>query len=321
MKKVIVTTTINEPNSAIADYDAMEEWDLIVVGDKNGPEKYSLKRGRFISWQEQKEKYPSFCDLIGAKSSTRGRLIGFVEAHKAGADIVASIDDDNYPYKNWRHRVAIGEEREVLWFESGLCFDPLGFHDLRLYHRGFPIELVEKRTKCCCKSKTITPKLQANLWDGDPDVDAVLRIALRPEIVFDDNLPLVCGQKFMPVNTQNTFIDGRYLKDFCPLPFIGRHEDIWAGFIFQQIHPDSTVYGPATVEHRQRRTYTSLYSDLENELYGYKHTMEFLAHLSQFGVEAAIRHSCPYETWVAWVLYQSYFEEKAGENTCVVSHS
>ena len=45
MKKVIVTTTINEPTEAIEKYDSLKDWELVVIGDKKTPKGYKLKRG------------------------------------------------------------------------------------------------------------------------------------------------------------------------------------------------------------------------------------------------------------------------------------
>jgi hypothetical protein len=46
MRKIIVTTTINPPTEAILKFDAMEDWDLVVIGDLKTPKDYALKRGR-----------------------------------------------------------------------------------------------------------------------------------------------------------------------------------------------------------------------------------------------------------------------------------
>ena len=42
MKKVIVTTTINPPTKAIETFQAMTDWELVVIGDKKTPRDYRL---------------------------------------------------------------------------------------------------------------------------------------------------------------------------------------------------------------------------------------------------------------------------------------
>ena len=49
MKKFIITTTINSPTEAIIKFDNLNEWHLIVVGDKKTPIDYSLQNGLYIS--------------------------------------------------------------------------------------------------------------------------------------------------------------------------------------------------------------------------------------------------------------------------------
>jgi len=56
MKKAIVTTTINPPTKAIRLFEAMKEWDLIVIGDLKTPKDYRLERGVYMDPTSQ-EKY------------------------------------------------------------------------------------------------------------------------------------------------------------------------------------------------------------------------------------------------------------------------
>ena len=39
MKKIIVTTTINEPTEALIKYSNFKDWKLIIVGDLKTPQK------------------------------------------------------------------------------------------------------------------------------------------------------------------------------------------------------------------------------------------------------------------------------------------
>ena len=48
MKSVIVTTTINPPTEAIRKFEALRDWDLIVIGDLNTPKDYRLWRGIYL---------------------------------------------------------------------------------------------------------------------------------------------------------------------------------------------------------------------------------------------------------------------------------
>jgi len=308
MKKVIVTTTINPPTEAIRSFDAMEDWELIVVGDRKTPE-YKLNRGRYVSWEEQERNYSDLCELIGPDSVRRGRMIAFIEAHKSGANIVASIDDDNYPMADWGKDVSVGSPVEVRFFETQqLCFDPLHEIGLKEWHRGFPVELRHDRLIIPGKMLTITPLIQTDLWTGDIDVDATVRLFASPDTPkigynrFSTNT-------FSPVNTQNTFILGKYLRDFyANIPFIGRMDDIWSGYLFESMHPNSVLYGHQTVCCKQDRSTQSIIHDLQEELFGYKNTLSFLNSLRSYGTDEAMRIHLPRKSIAAIELYRSYFE-------------
>ena len=42
--------------------------------------------------------------------------MGFLYAYNEGADVVATVDDDNIPYDGWGENVVVGEEVEVdMW--------------------------------------------------------------------------------------------------------------------------------------------------------------------------------------------------------------
>ena len=64
MKKVIVTTTINQPTEAILRFDAMKDWTLVVIGDKKTPP-YRLDRGIYVTPDEQEKYDASLSEAIG----------------------------------------------------------------------------------------------------------------------------------------------------------------------------------------------------------------------------------------------------------------
>jgi hypothetical protein len=306
MKKFIITTTILPPTEAIKQYDAMEDWQLIVTGDLKSPDEYPLNRGLYFDWRYQQQNYRDLCGLIGPNSTSRGRMIAVIEAWKLGADIICTIDDDNFPYDNWGKNIYLGKKTLVDVRGEDLCYNPLGRFDPNKWHRGFPLELLPTNP-CKPYQMEIEPALQSNLWDGDPDVDAIVRLCLKPQMYFPRSITPFCGKRFMPINSQNTMFLAKYAMDWGPFAFIGRAEDIWAGYVFQAMHPDSTVYGEATVLHEQVRSMDSLYRDLEDELYGHRHTHRFLFDIEKDGLKQAMRNHFPALALEAWDLYRSHF--------------
>src|SRR5687767_8820727 len=97
MRKVIVSTSIYEPGEAIQAFDAMEDWELVVAGDKKTPQGYKLQRGKYLSPEDQEQIDRELSDAIGWNCIQR-RNFGFIWAVKElKADIIAVVDDDNIP--------------------------------------------------------------------------------------------------------------------------------------------------------------------------------------------------------------------------------
>ena len=108
MKKVIVTTTINPPTKAILGFQAMKDWELVVIGDKKTPP-YKLERGIYVGPEEQEKYDPALSEAIGWNCIQR-RNLGLLWAHDMGADIVAVVDDDNIPYPGSGEALTLGRE-------------------------------------------------------------------------------------------------------------------------------------------------------------------------------------------------------------------
>src|SRR5580692_10203006 len=100
MKKVIVTTTINAPTKAIRLFDAMTDWQLVVIGDLKTPPDYRLERGLYVDPASQTKYDPALSEAIGWNCIQR-RNFGLLMAYDMGAEIVAVVDDDNVPLPGW----------------------------------------------------------------------------------------------------------------------------------------------------------------------------------------------------------------------------
>ena len=109
MKKVIVTTTINPPTEAVEAFQAMRDWDLVVIGDKKTPRDYHLSRGVYVTPEEQEKYDPALSQAIGW-NSIRRRNFGLLWAHDMKADVVAIVDDDNIPLPGWGENLLVGTE-------------------------------------------------------------------------------------------------------------------------------------------------------------------------------------------------------------------
>ena len=280
-KRIIVTTTINPPTEATLKFCEKKGWAFLIVGDKKTPhdlyqaleKKYS--QVTYLNPEFQERKYKELSDSIGWNSIQR-RSIGFVEAYKMGGEILATVDDDNIPYEHWGEAVHVGSEIQVDCYASeNNFFDPLSVTNVsHLWHRGYPVEHVSTKNRVQYLGKKKRNVLvQADLWDGDPDIDATARITFRPIVKMDISEPY-CSCNLAPFNSQNTFLHRSVLPHYMVLPHIGRMDDIWASYMLQKQFPDSVIYGPATVY--QARNTHNLIADLEGEIIGYRNTLQFL---------------------------------------------
>jgi len=284
----IVTTTINPPTKALLkfhEFAKKNNWVLVVVGDKKTPgDLYDAMRDDHLvylepAWQEM--RYPELSDLIGWNCIQR-RNFGFLWALEAGAEIIATVDDDNIPYKIWGTDIFVGRTARVDTWDTGKeIFDPL-FHSPEFWHRGYPIQLLDD-SKIEPQHRSVESReilVQADLWDGEPDIDAICRIVRT----WDGRIPveyrhkdIYTGREMGPFNSQNTYLSRKVFPTYFLFPHVGRMDDIWASYVTQAKFPNSVVYGPATVF--QERNPHDLAKDLEAEMLGYKHNLELVRRL------------------------------------------
>lgn len=304
MKKVIVTTTINPPTEAIEKFDALPDWTLIVIGDLKTQENYKLKRGVYVSPKEQEKLDRELSDAIGWNCIQR-RNFGFLIAHQMKADIVATIDDDNIPMDGWGTNLMVGNEVEVNYYETSLpVFDPIGATEYgALWHRGYPLQLVPKRNYESKSRKKLTPDVQADFWNGDPDIDAICRMEHAPECKFGtDEFPMAAN-KPSPFNSQNTFLKSALLPDYFMIPMVGRMDDIWASYYLQS-KKFRVVFGSASVE--QKRNVHDLVRDMRLEYSGYENNLSLIEDLAHD--PEAIKCYLPGRAIRAWELYRRHFQ-------------
>lgn len=304
MKKAIVTTTINAPTEALKKFIEIaktDDWHLFIVGDKKTPheeyEKLKLDCVTYIT-PEMQEGYKELSDAIGWNCIQR-RNMGFIWAYKYGAEVIATVDDDNIPHEGWGKYLYVNEKAVV----DGVAteqpvFDPLSAVSRELWHRGFPIQLIPgKNNLKKAGNLKIDCLVQADLWDGDPDVDAICRISMHPNIKFN-SVPFA-SETISPFNSQNTFLSRKVFPTYFLFPGIGRMDDIWASYVTQLAFPRSVVYGKASVT--QERNEHDLVKDMEAEMIGYKHSLEFVEAKEEY------EKLLPEQATKAYKLYKELF--------------
>jgi len=310
-KKFIVTTTINKPTEAIYKYLSFKDWFMIVVGDLKTPHNLYFKLEKrydnlkYLSPEEQDKKYKNLSKILGWNNIQR-RNLGFLEAYNYGAEIIATVDDDNIPYKFWGKNLYVNKEIEVNYFYcENIIADPLSVTKYNyLWHRGYPIQLLQNKNKIrFVGKKKIKVLVQADLWDGDPDIDALARMIFNnPRIKFKNIPTPFAFNRISPFNSQNTFLSRLVIPYYCCLPFIGRMDDIWGSYILQRYFPNSVVYNKPSVY--QKRNIHNIISDFNKELLGYSKTIDLVQNLSNY------KKFLPYKSYEFYKIYVKSFNKK-----------
>lgn len=310
MKKYIITTTINEPTEATIKFCKIadeKDFTFVIIGDTKTPhDSYknladAYNNVVYLSPVEQDMLYPDLSEIIGWKTIQR-RNIGFVYAYQNGAEVVATVDDDNIPYDSWGDNILLGQEIEVDEFENLSCpyFDAISTTEHNdLWHRGFPIEHLQVKNNIEYKGKVkMTPLVQAEFWDGDPDIDAICRLSKKPIVKFKPFEPFTTKQ-LTPFNSQNTFLHRSVLKYYSVFPYTGRMDDIWGSYVMQHHFPNSVIFAKASVY--QARNPQDLVRNLENEVIGYRNTLQLLDNIKDYW------SLLPDKTVEYFNIYQTYF--------------
>lgn len=304
----ITTTTINKPTNALLKFidlsQVIDNCIVVIAGDLKTPHKdyeeleKKYKNVFYLSPELQEKKYKELSDAIGFNCIQR-RNFAYIYAFEAGADIIYTCDDDNIPNNYWANEIFVNKYANAKIYDSRAdVFDPLSITNNRqLWHRGYPIQLLSRKNIVFRKgTKERKILVQADLWNGNPDVDAICRIAMRPEVIFEET-GLYTSDKIMPFNSQNTFLSRKVFPEYFLYPFIGRMDDIFAAYHLQHVFPGSVAFYNATVY--QQRNEHNLVTDLKNELIGYENALNVALH--------DVYNYIPKESIQAHEIYKKYF--------------
>jgi len=271
MKKIIVCTTIyNTPE--LLEYASFKDWEFVIVNDLKTPS-INIKDATVLTVETQKKLGYNICKIIPWNSIQR-RNIGYVYALSEGADVIATVDNDNYPLKNWNFNL-LDTEQKLSVIEDTDFFDIVRYAtDDVIWHRGTLYEYANKKMEYTIREKIVKTGIQANLWLNDPDTDGICRLTRNVELgkerVSKFNGHLCMGKGvFTPYNSQNT----AFLKEFVApalLPFGGyfdRMDDIWSAYLTERLLWETEYHisfgGPSV---KQDRNPHNVWKDISGEL-------------------------------------------------------
>lgn len=279
MNKTIVITSIFQPTEAVAAFAKMDDYKLVVVGDKKTPADWHYNNVEYLSVDAQQGIGTHLKEVLPYNHYCR-KMMGYIHAIAGGAEIIVDTDDDNIPKENW----AFPE------FEKSFAYIPEDkgfvnvyqlFSDAHIWPRGLPLDLLTKKFNL--EADLTAQVSKVGMWQGladeDPDVDAIYRLTSDTPCYFNQREPVVLGKgTISPFNTQNTLIR----KELFPLMYLPtyvtfRFTDILRGFVAQPIMwLDDYLLGFTDATVVQKRNPHDYLKDFDSELPMYKHCREVM---------------------------------------------
>lgn len=303
----IVTTTINNP-TLLDDYakdcesSNYRNISFVVVGDKKTDrdaegfvkslsKKYPFEF-KYFNPDDQDlflKDYPKLLKFLPWNCVQR-RNVGMLYAYDQGADVIITIDDDNFlaepGYIEGHKNVGSNDKIPMLKTPSSwinICDYLEDKNKREFFARGYPIS--ERKDSRVIKEENIKEKkivVNGGLWLGDPDIDAITRLTNPIDVtkyIRNDNFALD-NDMWCPFNSQNTAIAREAIPSYFLSPHIGRFDDIWGSYFLKRVadHFDHVVsFGFPLV--KQERNDHNLWHDLDLELFGNQNTETFVGWL------------------------------------------
>ncbi len=246
------------------------------------------------------------------------RNFALLKAIELNTDVIITVDDDNFPNRATHvedvtklvtHPVVSKRPDVTMVSTNTKWWDPGTLCAPRTTHRGYPlsqrnVDPIEQHFTL--DGTGVRVGVVASLWTGDPDIDAIERIANDPQVEYITCSRVVATDTWCPFDSQSTTVRG----DLAPLlfmwPYVGRYDDIWASYmmrIVMNITGDHVMYGHPAVY--QERNPHNLLSDLDKERLGYEYTEELFEWLrsAQSDIARGLRRDdmAPWNIWCAVV--------------------
>lgn len=312
-KKIAITlTTINLPviveKLISQEVSLIDYLEIIIIGDLKTP----LNTKEYLSnlplhkpnvvvrymdvaeQQERFEKYKKLWNHLPLNSFSR-RNFADLYCLSERFDYVIRIDDDNFPISDHfilDHINALElKEVEVYSCSSGwfnICELLIEKKGKEFYPRGFPYPYRNLQSNSVKAISKVKVGINAGLWLGDPDVDAITRLSIRPvatainDSAFTNSIALETGT-WSPINTQNTSYRAELLQISFVSPHVGRYDDIFCGYIARSILDKleiKSTYGIPVVF--QDRNIHDLWNDEKLERFGNTDGVQIIDFLKEY---------------------------------------
>lgn len=245
-----------------------------------------------IAFDNQPE---SVYELLCPWDSYSRKNIAFIALGRAGASRIFETDDDNELMLNSKDLLNLFNESFECLSECNTSVSLNIFEDIysdigtNIWARGFPIKWLDSDD---CSIKRVSSQdgcggvgVVQFLVDGNPDVDAILRLVHGNQIDWKanaDQLPVAIFGKYHPFNSQATLWQREefplmYLPSSCEF----RMTDIWRGYIAQNAlyakHKSVVFSSPIVYQNRNQHVISS---DFFGEYVGYAQSEKVIRELA-----------------------------------------
>lgn len=320
-KFAIVTTTIRIP-FLLQEYAfnfkkyGWKNVFFVIAGDKKTPPAVE----NFCRSLEKKYEYAFFYLNLRKQKMLNKRLYKYIPfnsisrrnfailfAYQRQADIIITIDDDNFISKEdyLKYHSLVGKKVKLSsvrsstrWFNVCECLKEK--NNKIFFHRGFPInQRSSSSRKVTILKKMVKVDANAGLWLDAPDTDAIswlnfgtLKVLSFDSKKFGSNFVLERGT-WCPFNSQNTALSREVIPAYFLNPNFLRYDDIWASFVVRKIadHLNRYVsYGKPIVI--QKRNIHNYIEDLKRELVGMERTPDLIEELRDIELEGESYLEC-----------------------------
>ena len=274
-KPYIVITTINKPTEAVIKFAALNDYKLIVVGDRKTPPGWQVQNVEYLAVDDERCNKYQLNEILPFNHYSR-KMLGYLHAIAAGAENIIDTDDDNIPKVDWQFPPYNGIQ-DTTDEDMGFINVYQYYTSQKIWPRGLPLRLINTNFNFNKKVKKTTASV--GIWQGladeDPDVDAIYRLTDNRLCIFEEKGPLVLAKGTLsPFNTQNTII----CKELFPLMYLPtyvtfRFTDILRGLIAQPIMwQNQYQLGFINATVIQKRNVHDFYQDFISEIPMYEFT-------------------------------------------------
>ena len=280
-KQFVVITSIFAPTRAVTAFAKKAGWRLIVTGDRKTPAEWECPGAQLFTAQAQEASSYRVARELPWNHYCR-KMLGYLEAARLGAEVIADTDDDNLPHEDWGFPPSEGLYQQTA-SDWGFANIYRLYTSQHIWPRGFPLKRIQDPASIP-KLHQPTQPVRVGIWqglaDGDPDVDAIYRLTNNAPCYFDQKPPVVLDRGTLcPFNSQNTaFVKPLFPLLYLPALVTFRFTDILRSLVAQTImwrHDYRLGFTSATVT--QERNPHDYLADFESEIPCYLHPERIVA--------------------------------------------